>query len=236
MKESKFHWRGRRTHGQSIVEFALMLPILLILLSGLFEFGFIFNSYLAALDGARNAARYSSDNQYDMRDGNPCSTTRDFYRQAACEAINNLASQEPTITLCLPGVVQQHCDGVTWDQMDDIIVSVFSVLRLKPGSQIVRFPQQGGCPEQGWSYAADQSGKNQCDIRTGLHHSHFTRAEIALMLDDAAPNTGFVLVEVNFHYNQMLALPWFTQFVPDPISFYLYSLWPQVSAEPTSTP
>ncbi|MGB7539760.1 MAG: TadE/TadG family type IV pilus assembly protein [Anaerolineales bacterium] len=238
MKESTFHWRGRRAHGQSIVEFALMAPILLILLSGLFEFGFIFNSYLAVLDGARNAARYSSDNQYDMRSGDTnCGTTRDFYRQAACEAVNNLASVQPTITLCMPGVVQEHCDGVTWDQMDDVLVSVFSVLRLEPtGAQIVRFPQEGGCPEQGWSYAADRSGRSQCAPRTGLHHSHFTSAQIIAMLDDGAPNTGFVLVEINFHYNQMLALPWFTQFVPDPISFYLYSLWPQVSAEPTSTP
>src|SRR4030042_270819 len=124
MKESKFPWRMRRARRQSIVEFALMAPILLILLSGLFEFGFIFNSYLAAMDGARNAARYSSDNQYDIRDGNlDCGATHDFYRQAACEAVNNLAAEQPTITLCLPGVVNQDCDGVTWDGMDDVIVS-----------------------------------------------------------------------------------------------------------------
>jgi hypothetical protein len=237
MKESRFPWRGCRVRGQSIVEFALMAPILLILLSGLFEFGFIFNSYLAVMDGARNAARYSSDNQYDMRDGNTdCGTTHDFYRQAACEAVNNLAAEQPTIVLCLPGVVQQHCDGVTWDQMDDVIVSVFSVLRLEPtGAQIVRFPQDGGCPEYGWSYAADMSGRSQCSARDGLHMTQFTSAEIIAMLDDGAPNTGFVLVEINFHYNHVLGLPWFTQFVPNPIPFYLYSLWPQVSAEPTST-
>jgi hypothetical protein len=237
MKESRFPWRRRRSRGQSIVEFALMAPILLILLSGLFEFGFIFNGYLAVLDGARNAARYSSDGQYNIRDGNTdCSATRDFYRQAACEAVNNLASVQPTISLCLPGVVQQHCDGVTWDDMDDIIISVFSVLRLEPtGSQIVRFPNTG-CVQMGWSYAADMAGRSQCDGRTGLHASQWTSAEIAAMLDDGAPNTGFVLVEINFHYNQVLALPWFTQFVPNPLPFFLYSLWPQVSAEPTSTP
>jgi hypothetical protein len=238
MKESKSPWRGRRTRGQSIVEFALMAPILLILLSGLFEFGFMFNGYLAVLDGARNAARFSSDNQYDIRDGNTdCSATRDFYRQAACEAVNNLAAEQPTMTLCLPGVVQKHCDGVTWDQMDDIIVSVFSVLRLEPtGAEIVRFPQEGSCPEQGWSYAADMSGRSQCDARTGLHLSHFTSAKIISLLNDDAPNTGFVLVEINFNYNHMLSLPWFTQFVSDPLPFSVYSLWPQVSAEPTSTP
>jgi|WetSurMetagenome_2_1015567.scaffolds.fasta_scaffold126105_2 hypothetical protein len=235
MKESIFPWRRRRTRGQSIIEFALMAPILLILLSGLFEFGFIFNSYLAVLDGARNAARFSSDNQYDLRDAiTNCVTTHDFYRQAACEALNNLASQQPTVTLCLPGVVQQHCDGATWVQMDDVIVSVFSVLRLEPtGSQIVRFPSDAG--EMGWSYAADLSGLAQSSARDGLHISQFTKAEIAAMLDDEAPNTGFVLVEINYNYHHMLGLPWFTQFVPNPLPFFLYSLWPQVSAEPTST-
>ncbi|MBN2086436.1 MAG: pilus assembly protein [Anaerolineales bacterium] len=242
MKESKFFWRNRRARGQSIVEFALMAPILLILLSGLFEFGFIFNSYLAVLDSARNAARFSSDNQYDMRDADPdCdishdgSVTRDFYRQAACEAVGNLAAEQPTITLCLKGVVQRRCDGNTWSQMDDVIISVFSVLRLEPtGAQIVRFPDTG-CAESGWSYAADLAGRSQCSERTGLHASQFTSAEIAALLDDGAPNTGFVLVEINYHYNHVLGLPWFTQFVADPIPFHLYSLWPQVSAEPTST-
>jgi thiamine transporter ThiT len=71
--------------------------------------------------------------------------------------------------------------------------------------------------------------------RDGLHVSQFTKAEIAAMLNDAAPNTGFVLVEINYNYHHMLGLPWFTQFVPNPLPFFLYSLWPQVSAEPTST-
>jgi hypothetical protein len=238
MKESRFPWRRRR-RGQSIVEFALMLPILLILLSGLFEFGFIFNHYLAALDAARNAARFSSDNQYDIRDGilGCDSGTRDFYRQAACEAISNLENEQPTITLCLPGYVSEHCDGATWAQFDDVIVSVFSVTRLHPGAAIERFPKTGGCPELGWSYAADLALRPQCSARvTNLHISQFTDAEIIAKLDDTAPNTGFVLVEVNFNYNQVLALPWFTQFVPDPLPLYLYSIWPLTSAEPTSTP
>jgi Flp pilus assembly protein TadG len=43
--------RGRE--GQSLVEFTIMLPILLILMSGLIEFGFLLNSYLDVIDAAR---------------------------------------------------------------------------------------------------------------------------------------------------------------------------------------
>ncbi len=66
MKDSKAIWSRKRARGQSIVEFALMAPILLIILSGLFEFGFLFTYYLAVLDSARNAARFSSDSLYDI--------------------------------------------------------------------------------------------------------------------------------------------------------------------------
>jgi hypothetical protein len=235
MKESMFPWRGRRKRGQSIVEFALMAPILLILLSGLFEFGFLFNSYLAVLDGVRNASRFASDSQFDIRDSiMDCSST-DFYRQTACLAVSELAAEQPTIILCLPGVTKLHCSGTDWDEMDDVIISVFSVLRT-PSNQVVRFPDLGGCEENGWSYAADQSGFAQCGgHRNGMHLSKYPSAKVLSLLATGAPNTGFVLVEINYHYWQMLSLPWFTQFVPDPIDLNLYALWPLVSAEPTST-
>jgi hypothetical protein len=247
MKESKFPWRMRRARGQSIVEFALMAPILLILLSGLFEFGFIFTHYLAVLDAARNASRFSSDNQFDLIDSidHDCdeltdgSATTDFYRQAGCLAVGELLAEQPTITLCLKGVVNEHCDGVTMDMMDDVIVSAFSVLRNSstvPVPEIKRFPNMGGCEEWGWSYAADLMGVPQCSARSGMHVSKYPSSKVQTLLAANAPNTGFVLVEINYHYWQVLALPWFTQFVADPVDFNLYALWPLVSAEPTSTP
>lgn len=43
--------------GQAVVEFALTLPILLLLLLGIIEFGHGLNSYLTVLSSARDAAR-----------------------------------------------------------------------------------------------------------------------------------------------------------------------------------
>jgi Flp pilus assembly protein TadG len=54
-------------HGQTMVEFALVLPILLVVLLGIFQFGITFKDYVALTDavraGARTAAvsRYSTD-------------------------------------------------------------------------------------------------------------------------------------------------------------------------------
>ena len=46
--------------GQSMVEFALVLPLLLILLFGILEFGLIFNSYLTITHASREGARIAS--------------------------------------------------------------------------------------------------------------------------------------------------------------------------------
>lgn len=50
----------RNQKGQSIVEFALVLPILLLLLLGIVEFGLIFNTHVTLTHMAREWARYGS--------------------------------------------------------------------------------------------------------------------------------------------------------------------------------
>lgn len=53
-------WLKKREEGQSLVEFALVLPILLILLLTIVEFGQIFFSYLVIQNASRDGARYGS--------------------------------------------------------------------------------------------------------------------------------------------------------------------------------
>ena len=50
--------RGQR--GQTMVEFAIVLPIFLLLLLGILQFGIAFNHYLALTDGVRAGARYGA--------------------------------------------------------------------------------------------------------------------------------------------------------------------------------
>src|SRR5881398_2476607 len=46
--------------GQSLVEFALVLPLLILLLFGIIDFGRIFNAYLTIDHAGRDAARTAS--------------------------------------------------------------------------------------------------------------------------------------------------------------------------------
>jgi Flp pilus assembly protein TadG len=50
------HRRRHRTRGQSLVEFALVLPLFIILLLSLIEFAFVFNALLAVNFASRDAA------------------------------------------------------------------------------------------------------------------------------------------------------------------------------------
>jgi hypothetical protein len=50
----------RDERGQNLVEFALLLPILLILLMGIMQFGLIFNAYVTLNNAVREGARQAS--------------------------------------------------------------------------------------------------------------------------------------------------------------------------------
>ena len=203
--------------GQSFVEMALLFPVLLILISGMVEFGFMLNQFLAIVDAARNAARFSSDGDFANRDGNTnCdpgagTVTSDFYFQTACLTLSELRQERPTITVNLA-------------QGDDILVSAFSVSGWGSPTVNGRYPVAGG-----WSYAQAVTG-------TRNQSSNFSTADVISRLQVGAPNTGLVIVEIFYHYDQILGLPWITAFIPNPALLHAYTFMPLVSAEPTSTP
>jgi Flp pilus assembly protein TadG len=51
-------WRSAR--GAELVEFALVLPLLLLLIAGIVDFGFLFQHYLVVTNAAREGARIAS--------------------------------------------------------------------------------------------------------------------------------------------------------------------------------
>jgi Flp pilus assembly protein TadG len=55
MNRTKISFRNER--GQAMTEFALVLPILALLIFGIIQFGIVFNNYLTVTDAARAGAR-----------------------------------------------------------------------------------------------------------------------------------------------------------------------------------
>jgi Flp pilus assembly protein TadG len=57
-KRKRHKMRGQR--GQTMVEFAIVLPIFLMLLLGIAQLGIAFNNYVTLTDGVRAGARYGA--------------------------------------------------------------------------------------------------------------------------------------------------------------------------------
>lgn len=221
-------WKSASQRGQSLVELALLLPVLLITVSGLVEFGFFFAQYLAIQDAVRNSSRFVSDSLYYQSDSDhTCTTTTDFYRQASCLVNQELRMDHPLVVLSDNGTPGDTTDDfLDPTRGDDIIISVFTITGGPPRTVTGRFPSSNG-----WSYAEDMPSYGSRNMNSSI-----SNADIEAKLNTTAPSTGFVVVELFYHYEHMLKLPWIIAFVPDPVLLKSYTLMPNVSAEPTPTP
>jgi hypothetical protein len=198
--------KRRKTWGQSIVEFAVLLPLLVMMLSGLIEFGFMLNYYLDLIDAAREAARFAAnddplhnDATGVYQDPNP-----GFYLRAQTVTLQSLTIGSGGQITLNPAV-------------DDVVISAFSVA--------------GGVVDKRFPF-----GTGQVALYSNKLSELDVAADINPALIVAAPNTGLVSVEIFYDYNMILGLPWIRAFVPDPVTLYAYTIMPNVNVEPTPTP
>jgi Flp pilus assembly protein TadG len=198
--------RRRNRRGQSLVEFTILLPILLIMISGLIEFGFMLNYYLDLIDAAREAARWAAgdDPIHDDNSGVYIDPNTNFYLRTQQVAIDSIDTGSGG---------QISLDPLT----DDVVISAFAV---SGGTITARFP--AGSPTGLPLY--------------NRHISKFTTPQVQALIDPTAPNTGIVMVEIWYDYHMILGLPWITAFVPNPVTLYAYSMMPNANVEPTPTP
>jgi hypothetical protein len=202
--------------GQSLVEFTLMLPILLIVISGLIEFGFLLNFYLDLVDTTREVARLASDDdpvhdEAGFFDDDPRNAPepKGFYDRAYSAMYFELT-----------GARQIMLDQAN---NDDLVISIFAI--QDNGIIYARYPSsyagspctQGG--ENGWRLYCNQQ-------------SRFDNAKLLGLLDTDAPGTGLVLVEIFYNYNLVMGLPWVSAFIGDPVTLHAYSIMPNRSAAP----
>ena len=66
----------KKENGQAMVEFALVLPILLLFIAGILDFGWIYHNQLSANNASREAARYISIHYYSDNMNSTTATTK----------------------------------------------------------------------------------------------------------------------------------------------------------------
>ena len=201
--------RVRRHPGQSLVEFTILLPVLLIMISGLIEFGFMLNYYLDLIDAAREAARWGAgdDPIHDDTTGAYVPINEGFYNRVGSVA-------ESSIDTGSGGQISLN------PSTDDVVISAFGI--------------SGGVVDQRYPTAFGEAGHCRFGYPGACRHaSEFTSAEVTALIDPSAPSTGAVLVEIWYDYHMILGLPWITAFVPNPVTLYAYSIMPNSAVEPT---
>ena len=94
----------RHERGQTMVEFALVIPILCVVLFGILQFGAIYNDYVTLTDAARVGARKAATSRHEANPAGAADT-------AARNAATGLDSAKLTFTVT--ATAWEHGETVT---------------------------------------------------------------------------------------------------------------------------
>lgn len=217
---------GKR--GQSYVELALVIPVLLLLLAGMVELAFFIFTYLTALDLTREAARFASSRDYRSYSGEAASVdkcsdaTLDYYNDTACFFI------DPNFNAFI---------DIVGSEYSDVTISVFTIQDYDTVSD--RWPEVGsaGIDDNMWTLNGDNWSKD-CQGNVVLTEPYFSNAKMESILSDNTDTSrwkGVVVVELYYCYQQVLNLPVFSQALPSKFRMHAYSIMPDPEAVPTPT-
>lgn len=214
-KEAKLPARkgSQKSKAQSLVEFAITLPILILLLTGMIEFGFMLNTYLSVQDAARTMARrYSTINPFDTSGAiNPV-----FFQDASQYAVELLAPSGD------PASRQIAMDPTR----DNILISLIGVdvdESTDPDSIHLIKRHTGG---EYYKHFGDTNPPSAYPNE---------RIEELMTANGAEPSdSGLLIVEVYYGYEGTLNLPWTRPFFsPDnPSMLYISVVMPTIYTKP----
>ncbi len=131
----KFAALVRDEDGQNIVEFALLLPLLMYILLGIIQFGFIFAGYLTLNNAVREGARWGTVYVYD---NNLTNTQNDTTRN------NGIVDR----MIASRGILSMPARGTSTANFSTATTNTYAV-----GS----CPMQSPTPVLGWYYGASST-------------------------------------------------------------------------------
>jgi len=195
--------------GQSFIELALVLGILLLLLTGLVEFGNLLNKYINIVDGAREGARFGSNDD-------PFGSS-DFFTNIDKVIEGNSTFQFPG---ALAPILLDH-------EKDDVLISYYSVTQF---GGVVRFGVGGSGGSPWCKYCNAYTSKfSETDIQSTSTETHAPSTGVLVVEIYYNYNQ---LLKLPF----FVAPPNGIGPVPDPVLVYAYSIMPLSAAEPTPLP
>jgi uncharacterized protein YkuJ len=206
--------RLQKTKAQSMVELAISLPILILLFTGMVEFGFMLNTYLSLQDATRASARlFSNETPFEFDVNGDVVDKVSFYEDAAQFVVDTLALNAREVS------IDQTRDNVF---VSVITVDVDNTVTPPVIDTITRHPDGGQ-----FYYLYDDvipvSVYNDSNIED------FMTSNGSLPVD-----SGLLIIEIYYSYEGILKLPWTTPFFSDsnPATLYASTIMPLVAAAP----
>jgi hypothetical protein len=231
----------KRSSGQSFVELAIVLPLLLFLLIAFVEVGAVVYNYLSLLDVVREAARFAADRDPEVLNGDmsnyPISACEDdalhYYLDTACVIIGTNFNQDIALD----------------PTRDDVAISIFTI------DNNVVSDRKPNDADGVWSLYSDNWTKN-CDGTFKSNTPFFPQVSGSGWVNIATPtygpgtptpsggtimpggptDKGIVLVEIYYCHDQLLNLPLVSDLIPNPIPLHAFAVMPAPQAAPTPTP
>jgi hypothetical protein len=221
--------------GQSLVELALILPLVLLMLAGMVEVAFGMFAYLTALDLTREAARFAS-----VRDYNELLNYDEYgHEQSGNLHPANLVAN--AASACNDDLLHYYYDTACFftdpelnpflefnaAKYDDIVITIFTVANNHVST---RHPAAGY-----WSLYNDNWQKD-CQGNVVSSTPFFTNAVLESdFMPNAPTDRGIVIVEAYVCYDMIMNLPFISNFIPSPFRIHTYTVMPAPEAIPTPT-
>ncbi len=203
----------RKPLGQSLVEFGIALPILILLFSGMVEFGFMLNTYLSLQDAVRTAARrYSNENPLMLVNG-VVEDDVTFYEGAAQNVVDALDLDARQI--------------IVDPTRDNVVISVLTI-RVDENADpdtiesITRHPEDS-------EFFRLYSGTSPNSIYGDVEIADYLTTNNSVPVD-----MGLLIIEIFYSYEGVLHLPWTEPFFSEanPTMLYNSTIIPLVAVKP----
>jgi hypothetical protein len=211
----KKKWRLRSTEGQSLVEMALVMPLLLLMFVGLIEIGFALRNYLVLVNANREGARFAARGRWFEEDSVP----EIFNRVVAAAGVDQRGDEliqfmrtEPIGDLDPNTVIR-----VAYIQVPDQVDATGGLVDEPPTISV-------------WSTGPLPDGADPIDVHAVaeaarqenyIFNANYYASDPPLL--DVASEDNFVIVETWYEHEQWLKLPIFTAILPETFTLYAHS-------------
>jgi hypothetical protein len=237
----------KKAAGQAFVELALLIPILLIMLTGMVEIAFVMYQYMTAVDLTREAARFASIRDYNITLLDNYDTSGAFYVMTTT-VTGMVGWFDPRgstniVTPCMDKSLHYFYDAACFftdpslnpsinfraDKYDDVVITVFTVSGNLVSDRHPSSPGYFSLNNNNW--------QKDCDGNVTTTTPYFSNAYIeSQFLANAPTDKGLVAVELYVCNHLILDLPIVSQFLPNPYRLHVYTVMPAPEALPTPTP